>query len=277
MIYQPLVSVYIVTCNRLHLLKRALDSVIRQTYTNFEVLVIDDCSDDDTWSYLRSCSVVDPRVKIARNGNRTGACYSRNRAINMASGIYITGLDDDDFFSPDRLEIFVTTAMDNQHFNVFFSDSCLVTNQGLRKSNRKGILKQSDLLINNEIGNQIFCNTNVLRKNLFDVEMQAFQDLECWYRILESYRALKIRGGISYIDVSHAHARIGLKKTSIIDQAAQYFIQKHSLSGYKKYRFLSLIHQSPNRRTNISTLVTLLLRSFSVKSSLILLKCYILK
>ena len=94
---QPLVSVIIPTKNRADLLKRAIDSVLEQTWQNYEIVVVDDASDDDTPNLLAELSKDHP-IKVITNEVSNGAAACRNIAINQAEGEYIAGLDDDDFF-----------------------------------------------------------------------------------------------------------------------------------------------------------------------------------
>src|SRR5690606_27763972 len=103
----PLVTVYIPTYNRVELLKRAVDSVRNQTYKNLEIIIVDDCSKDSTHEYLAEISKKDSRIKYFIKEKNSGACVSRNIAIKNAKGDFITGLDDDDYFTLDRVEIFV--------------------------------------------------------------------------------------------------------------------------------------------------------------------------
>ena len=104
----PLVSVYIPTYNRSSLLKRAVQSVLSQTIKDIEVIVVDDNSTDDTHEVISKLQKSDDRVVYLKNNKNMGACFNRNRAISEARGKFVTGLDDDDFFLPMRLENFIT-------------------------------------------------------------------------------------------------------------------------------------------------------------------------
>lgn len=96
------IGIYLPTKNRVELLKRAVDSVLAQTYSNFKLLIIDDGSTDTTPEYLKS--ITDPRVSYIRNEQSERACNARNRAIKELDTELVTGLDDDDVFLPERLE-----------------------------------------------------------------------------------------------------------------------------------------------------------------------------
>jgi len=98
----PSVSVVIPTHNRAHLLRRAIASVLQQTYTDFEVLVADDGSSDETEAIVGG--VQDARVRFLRLGTRGGPARARNHGIQAARGEIIALLDSDDEWLPTKLE-----------------------------------------------------------------------------------------------------------------------------------------------------------------------------
>src|SRR5690606_38050208 len=100
-------------------------SILFQTYQNFEIIVVDDCSSDGTQEFLRGIAIQDKRVKFFLKEKNSGACESRNIAIQAAQGEYITGLDDDDYFLPDRLENFIKNIVFDDNVVLYF-DNCLI-------------------------------------------------------------------------------------------------------------------------------------------------------
>jgi glycosyltransferase involved in cell wall biosynthesis len=97
----PFFSVVIPTYNRSNLLKRAIESVQRQTFKNFEIIVVDDHSTDSTSSVANSFS--DPRLHYMMNKRAKGACGARNQGIFSAKGKWVAFLDDDDIWLPEKL------------------------------------------------------------------------------------------------------------------------------------------------------------------------------
>lgn len=97
----PLVTVVIPTRNRRVLLEEAIESVRRQTYPNWELIVVDDCSTDDTWAWLSSLH--DPRIRAFRLDQHSERSVARNRGLAEARGEYILFLDDDDLLTPNAL------------------------------------------------------------------------------------------------------------------------------------------------------------------------------
>ena len=97
-----LVSAVVTTRNRLEYLKRAIDSVFSQTYTNIECIVVSDASTDGTDEYCKSRSDI-RFISIPQNESH-GGNYARNLGIKAAKGKYIAFLDDDDYWLPSKIE-----------------------------------------------------------------------------------------------------------------------------------------------------------------------------
>ena len=100
----PLVSVIIPTFNRARLLHRTLESVLKQSSENLEVIVVDDGSTEAV------AASADPRVRVLRNPKPTGVSAARNRGIAAARGEWIAFCDDDDLWAPNKLQEQLTAA-----------------------------------------------------------------------------------------------------------------------------------------------------------------------
>jgi len=102
---RPLVSVVIPTYNRAASVKKTLDSVFLQTYKNLEIIIIDDCSTDDTSKVLYVISSKDNRVRVLRNEKNLRLVRTLNKGVKAAKGKYIARLDDDDvWLDADKIE-----------------------------------------------------------------------------------------------------------------------------------------------------------------------------
>lgn len=97
----PTVSVVCATYNGAAWVQATIDSVIAQSFTDWEMIIVDDCSSDDTRALL--ASQTDPRIRVILAEENRGPVHSRNRAMAAARGRFIAGLDQDDLCKPDRL------------------------------------------------------------------------------------------------------------------------------------------------------------------------------
>lgn len=101
---ENLVSIITPTYNCGKYIKETIESVLNQTYPDWEMLIVDDCSNDDTEQIVRSY-LDDDRIRYIRLENNSGAAIARNRAIKEARGRWIAFLDSDDLWMPEKLEL----------------------------------------------------------------------------------------------------------------------------------------------------------------------------
>ncbi len=97
-----LVSIIMPTYNCGRFIAESIRSVLAQTFTNWELIIVDDCSTDNTEDVVTYFD--DPRIHYLRNEQNKGAALTRNKALREAKGRYIAFLDSDDLWSPDKLE-----------------------------------------------------------------------------------------------------------------------------------------------------------------------------
>jgi len=100
----PKVSVIIAVYNGEHRLIPAVQSILDQTYQDFEIIICDDCSTDNTRSVIENLSRADDRIIYTRSTKNSGAATARNNCIKLARGQYVAIMDDDDYSYPKRLE-----------------------------------------------------------------------------------------------------------------------------------------------------------------------------
>ncbi len=101
---EPLVSIITPVYNSKNFLKDTIESVLKQTYFNWEHLLVDDYSTDGSWEVLDSFAGLDNRIRVFKLESNCGPGKARNHAIERAAGKYIAFLDSDDIWLPNRLE-----------------------------------------------------------------------------------------------------------------------------------------------------------------------------
>jgi len=121
---EPLFSIVLPTYNRAHMLPGALATVVGQTCGDYEVLIVDDGSVDETPEMIKQWTK-DPRFKYTRVPKNIGNMACRNMALEMATGKWITNIDSDDFWTLDRLEKFANFFKARPKAGFVFSDGWL--------------------------------------------------------------------------------------------------------------------------------------------------------
>lgn len=107
----PEISIIVCAYNAGQYISRCLDSIVAQTYSDFEVIIVDDCSSDDTLAIAQQYVRIDKRITVLHNDRNRGISYSRQRATDAARGKYIIHADADDYIDPDMLQCLHSKAV----------------------------------------------------------------------------------------------------------------------------------------------------------------------
>lgn len=110
---QFLVSIITPCYNCSRFIGQMIESVRAQTYKNWELLITDDCSTDDSCNIVEKYAAIDPRIKLFRLKQNSGAGVARNSSIEKAQGRFIAFLDSDDMWKPEKLEKQLAFMLDN--------------------------------------------------------------------------------------------------------------------------------------------------------------------
>ena len=110
-----LVSIIMPSYNTAKFISQTIESVLAQTYTNWELIIVDDCSTDNTDEVVKSF-LSDNRIKYIKNEKNSGAAVSRNRALREAKGKWIAFLDSDDLWLPEKLEKQISFMRKNDYY-----------------------------------------------------------------------------------------------------------------------------------------------------------------
>ena len=136
-------------------ISETINSVLNQTYTNWELILIDDFSSDKTLEMMQPFTSKNPNIKLFKNESNQGAAISRNKGIEIAQGDYITFLDADDLWLPEKLEKQLA-FMQKENCDVCFTSYNLINEKGKLLNKTVKALKElsyNKLLKSNYIGN----------------------------------------------------------------------------------------------------------------------------
>jgi len=209
----PKVSVCIPVYNREDFIADAIESVLQQTFTNFELIVTDNCSTDNTPQIVQSYAQQDRRIIYYRNEHDLGICSSMNRAILLSRGEYIKFLFSDDKLAPECLDIFVDKMDKHQDVSLITSfTQCIGNSDAIRDQSYfpgtgklDGKTYQKDLLIN---GNWPGSPSSVMfrRKDLHvglvnHMWRYWVGDLDLWMRLLGIGDAYVVPHILSYLRI----------------------------------------------------------------------------
>lgn len=126
----PLVSIIMPAFNAEATLCFAVESILKQSWKNIELVIVDDCSSDRTYELMQSLALSDGRIKILRNELNLGPYISKNRALSVCEGEYITGHDADDWAHPERIANHMAYALENSHVKASALKMLRITAEG---------------------------------------------------------------------------------------------------------------------------------------------------
>jgi len=196
-------------------LKKCIDSVINQTYSNLEIILVDDGSPDDCGDICDEYAKRDNRIIVVHKENG-GLSSARNTGINIAKGKYICFLDSDDYVSTDYVEVLYKNLID-KNCDIVACDFRYVYENGVEKFS--GLLNDDVSLVNNEILNYLFhgkanllliiSNSKIYKKELFN--------------------EIRYTEGIIHEDEDIAHKLLLLsKRVCILNTPMYYYLQRES-------------------------------------------------
>lgn len=216
--------------NAEHYISFAIESVLKQTYNNWELIIIDDNSCDKTAEIVSMYINMDSRIHLIKNIQNIGASYCRNQGILTAQGNWIAFLDSDDLWALKKLELQMQYAY-NYQADFLFTGSCFIDETGRKlnyflevplKITYKKLLKQ----------NLISCSSVLIRKELLiKYKMpndHIHEDFATWLQILSNTK--KCAYGINLPLITyriHANSKSGNKS-------------KAAIMTYKVYRYIGL-------------------------------------
>ena len=233
----PLISIYMPTWNRQQLAIRAIKSVLRQDYNNWEMIIVDDCS--TSWEQLQQyvTALNDPRI---------------------------TGIDDDDEWTPNRLSVFLAHKQQLVTHAFLYANDYVCQGEVYSQPASLPLYPKSPysrrlFYKRNIIGNQVFTWAWRFKECLFDTELKAAQDYDIFLRMVVEYgEPWKVEEATQILHINHGEMQI----TSSPKKFSGYFhfYRKHKDKfdrASKKYQLFTL-YQIRNKRMTWRTLLTLL-------------------
>lgn len=232
---EGLVSIIMPAYNCGDFISITLDSVIAQTYQDWEVIIVDDCSTDNTEEVVNSYKSKDPRIKYYKLDKNSGAAVARNAAVDFAEGQYMAFLDSDDVWYPEKLYKQIGYMKQNK-YNFTCTSYTKIDENGnfLNRTIKAKHMSNYDVLLKRNPGNStVIYNAQALGK--FKIpNIKKRNDYVMWLQVIKSTKVLY---GIEEVLGSH-RIRIGSlseKKVSLVS---------YHWKVYREIEHLSIIKSS---------------------------------
>jgi glycosyltransferase involved in cell wall biosynthesis len=232
----PRVSVIIPTYNRAPLLREAIASVLQQTYNDYEIVVVDDGSTDNTRRIIEEFS--SPRIRYFYQDNQ-GRSRARNLALRMALGEFIAFLDSDDMFMPEKLERQVALFDSRSDFGMLYSSARVIDDKGIEIIKPADWAEKKPFYLATESGwlyrkiafypLTVVLPTVMVRKEVmaavggFDERLHRFEDTDMWRRIS---KVCKIYATVEPLCTIRTHAGNKMEATDRVYESIHYYVDK---------------------------------------------------
>jgi len=216
----------------------SIGSVLNQTYSNWEHILVDDCSSDNSEAAIKSFQEKDPRIKYHRLEKNSGAGIARNKAIEIAEGNYIAFLDSDDVWHPEKLEKQLSFMQKNgYHFT--FTDYDMVNEEGHKLSRlikAKSKVTYTKALYKNPIG----CLTAMYDVDFFGKQympsIRKRQDYALWLKLLKKTNGYGLNECLA--SYRTGNASISANKIDLLKYEWKIYREVEGLSWLKSAFFL---------------------------------------
>ena len=230
----PKVSVIIPTHNRAHLISRSIQSVLNQTYQDFEIIVVDDGSTDNTKEVIKEFQRKDKRIKYIKHGKNKGGSAARNTGIKASRGEYIAFQDSDDEWLPGKLEKQIEVfKKEPVEVGIIYSDMWRITGNKKKYFYSPEIMPKDKIIyeqaLDYSIGN-IGIQTSLIKKEafakagMFDEKFPRFIDLEFFIRLSKYYYFFHIKEPlVNYFDADKGIS----SNTKALITARKLILEKH--------------------------------------------------
>jgi GalNAc5-diNAcBac-PP-undecaprenol beta-1,3-glucosyltransferase len=234
----PLVSLIMPTYNRSSSIERAINSALSQTYTNIELIIVDDGSTDNTLEIIKKYN--DPRIRLVKHTINKGVTAAKNTGLNNIQGEWFTTLDSDDEIVPEAIETMMNIPLNIDYTVTAISCNCMDTSDG--SFSGKGLIKDQyvdvDTLMKICSGEYWgITKSSLLMNDRFNENISGWESI-LWYKIDDRAKRYYIHKGLR-IYHTEGNDRVSTSKYNIekeIKLYKNYIIEVYYLEKIKKYR-----------------------------------------
>ncbi|MFW7410996.1 glycosyltransferase family 2 protein [Vagococcus fluvialis] len=236
---EPLVSIIMPAYNAGKFIKEAINSVQKQNYNNWELLVCDDCSTDNTVRIVESIKKLDSRIKLLKLEENSGAAIARNTSIEKAKGVYIAFLDSDDLWNTTKLRKQIEFMMKNDvYFTCTYYKKINSVGSDLNTIVKyKERVTYNGLLLNCPGNSTVIYNSEVLGK-FYISDLKKRNDYLMWIQVIKASEFLNC-----YPEVLSSHRLISgslsNKKSKLIKYHWHIYRRVEKISVFKSVLLLN--------------------------------------
>lgn len=260
---EPQVSAVIITHNRLSMVKKAVGSVLAQTYKNIEIIVVDDASTDGTYEYFQNPAEEGITYIRIEQEDSKGGNHARNLGIEAAKGEFVALLDDDDEWLPEKIEKQVACIAEHPDCDFAGCGIFYQYETGKRQYMPLEELPEGDLSKYIFYNMPYLSSTMLIRKKalvdigMFDEELPCWQDYEMELRLFQKAKAVAVREHLVLYRVFRSDKNRLTNKLGLWEDTVEHINKKHEAlikalpEDVQKERTLMIVMDGAKRAENI--------------------------
>lgn len=271
---EPLVSILMSAYNTEKYIDEAIESVLNQTYKNWELIICDDCSTDNSYILALKYKKKDKRIKVLKNKKNMRQAFSRNRAFKESAGKYIAIMDSDDRMDRKRLEKQVTFLENNSNYKfvctnvIMFENNERINGYLIKKEypnsmdviRNKGFAYGTVMIDRNvfeEVGGYTISNITSTGED-YDLVCKLYSrgyrganipELLYEYRVVDAYRRRSYKAYLNEYKIAMSHVKKGWLKKNNLSYITIVFVFLPLLKGLIPQRIIKMYHQIKFRRS----------------------------
>lgn len=213
----------------------AIESVLQQTYTDWELLLLDDGSTDDSLSIAQSYAQKDSRIKVISDGKNKNLAARLNELPSLAQGLYLARMDADDIMHPARIERQLAVLGTHPEIDVLGTNAYIINDENAVIGTRYPLTTENTLTrVKSFIHPTIIAKKQWFLENPYDTKALRMEDAELWYRTFSKYHFVRLNEPLLfYREVGNNY----YKKYFLAQQSKAYIFSKYSNESYWKQYF----------------------------------------
>lgn len=213
----------------------AIESVLQQTYTDWELLLLDDGSTDNSLSIAQSYAQKDSRIKVISDGKNKNLATRLNELPSLAQGLYLARMDADDIMHPARIERQLAVLGTHPEIDVLGTNAYIINDENAVIGTRYPLTTENTLTrVKSFIHPTIIAKKQWFLENPYDTKALRMEDAELWYRTFSKYHFVRLNELLLfYREVGNNY----YKKYFLAQQSKAYIFSKYSNESYWKHYF----------------------------------------
>lgn len=211
----PLISIVLPSYNGARYIRESIDSILRQTYTDWELIIVDDCSNDCTLEIARKYACRDSRIRVVHNETNMKLPGSLNIGFSYANGEYLTWTSDDNEYLPEALTV-MADRLESSNAAMVCADEYAVNDVGKRKWDTALSYKDDELCRKNTVGACFLYRREVYEQiGNYDTDLFCVEDYDYWLRVKERFGRIERIERVLYRYRYHGASLSSMKKEKI--------------------------------------------------------------